>query len=218
MSVLDLLKKSGFFQDLSEENKNLLQKLWISRKFNKNEHVFLEGDSAKEIYLVSQGSIQLYKTNLEGKEAVIKIVSEGELFAEVVLFEQDKYPVNALSLSKCHVYALPKEGFMQLLDDISFRNDFIKTLMKKQRYLADRIFYLTSFDVEARFFRFLTEQHGISDKYNLSISKKNLASAIGTNPETLSRLFARLQKEQKILLEDKTLYISNPDLLKNKNI
>ena len=71
-------------------------------------------------------------------------------------------------------------------------------LMKKQRYLADQIKYLTHFDVEERLFLFLEEQFGKNDEIVTDLSKKDIASAIRTTPETLSRLLIRLEKEDRM--------------------
>ena len=43
--------------------------------------------------------MQLFKTSADGKEVVIKLVRAGEIFGEVVLFEQDRFPVSACALT-----------------------------------------------------------------------------------------------------------------------
>jgi CRP/FNR family transcriptional regulator len=68
-------------------------------------------------------------------------------------------------------------------------------LMRKQRYLAERILYLTTRDVEDRFFDFLAEQYGRRESYDIPLAKKQVAAAIGTIPETFSRLLLRLKAE-----------------------
>jgi CRP/FNR family transcriptional regulator len=68
-------------------------------------------------------------------------------------------------------------------------------LMRKQRYLTERILYLTTREVEDRFFDFLAEQYGRRDVYDIPLAKKDVAAAIGTIPETFSRLLLRLKAE-----------------------
>jgi len=86
--------------------------------------------------------------------------------------------------------------------------------MKKQRYLAGRILYLTSFDVEERFFRFLIEHYGTGGTYSVDMAKKDMASAIGTIPETFSRLINRLRGLGVIAWEGQTLTVRK-DYLEN---
>jgi len=127
------------------------------------------------------------------------------LFAEVILFEKDRYPVSAMALEAGLVYMLPTVQFDCLLQDPDFRNDFMANLMGKLRYLAEQVQYLTAFDVEARLFRFLKEQSGGMQTFQCNLSKKDVAAAIGATPETLSRLLLRLKKEEKLVWEGKKI-------------
>ena len=136
---------------------------------------------------------------------VIKIVQPSEVFAEVVLFERENYPVTAVALAPCEVIVFPRAEVHLLLNTPSFRNDFIAMLMKKQRYLAERIVQQQAHDVESRLLWFLKEQFGNQKVVTLSISKKDVAAAIGTTPETLSRLLLKLKKRRILTWKGKTL-------------
>ena len=61
-----------------------------------------------------------------------------------------------------------------------------------------RVLFLTQCDVEERLFLFFEEQYGRQNPVTLALSKKDVAEAIGTTPETLSRLIFRLQKEGRL--------------------
>jgi CRP/FNR family transcriptional regulator len=126
---------------------------------------------------------------------VIRALKPGEIFGEVVLFEQYQYPVGAMALEPGLVLRLTRLQVDCLMLNEGFRRDFIAMLMRKQRYLAERILYLSTRDVEERFFDFLEEQYGRHERYRMALSKKDVAAAIGTIPETFSRLLLRLKEE-----------------------
>jgi CRP-like cAMP-binding protein len=192
---MDLEKKlaeSGFFGSLHPGSLKQLSEICLVKKVKKKEVIFLEGREGGLFYLLLSGRVQLYRISEDGKEIAIKVLGPGEIFAEVIIFEEVSYPVCASTLSECELVAVPAIQFTCLLESQGFRNDFITMLMKKQRYLTDRIMYLTSSDVENRFFRFIAEQYGTSGEYEIGISKKDIATAIGATPETLSRLIHRL--------------------------
>ena len=136
---------------------------------------------------------------------MIKVIGPGELFAEAILFEQDTYPVSAVALEASLVYMLPKMQFDCLLQEPEFRNDFMTSLMNKLRYLTEQVQYLTAYDVEARLFRFLRNHYPGKRTFKIRLSKKDVAAAIATTPETLSRLLLRLKKEGKLLWEGKQI-------------
>ena len=202
-----LIAQSPFFKSLNPAHRKQLAEICVPRSLNKRDILFAEGERGMALYLCARGAIQLYKLSPDGQEVVIKVVRPGELFAEVVLFEKDNYPVSAVALEKSLVYLLPKMQFDCLLQNAEFRSDFMKNLMGKLRYLTEQVQYLTAFDVEARLFRFLKEQYGDRTEILIQLSKKDVAAAIATTPETLSRLLLRLRKEEKLIWDGKRIVI-----------
>lgn len=205
MNIRAYIDNTEFFSGISEKGKELLADICIPKKLEKKDTLFHEGDTGHAFYLVGGGVIGLYKGADDGREVVIKMVHRGEIFAEVVLFEQNRYPVTAVALKPSLVFIIPKAQFGCCLADEQFRNDFMRMLMRKQRYLADRIRYLTMNDVEDRFFLFIKEHYGSSQTITLTYSKKDIAAAIGTTPETYSRLITRLTHEGRITVDGKVV-------------
>ena len=99
------------------------------------------------------------------------------------------------AVANAEVLVFPREGIHRLLAEEDFRSDFIAMLLAKQRYLTERIQELTTKDVEERFFAFLRNQYGEQELIKTPLSKKDIAAAIGTTPESLSRLIQRLTDE-----------------------
>lgn len=205
---IKLIRNARFFSELSEAACEKLARLSHRQTVKKRDILFMEGSKGGAIYLLVSGSIQLVKTNLDGKETVIKTVKQGELFAEVILFEKPRYPVTAIARTEAEVIELPRPGFLKLLDEPEFRNDFMAMLMAKQRYLAERIQQLTSMDVEERFREFLREHYGEKATLTPDLSKKDIASAIGATPETFSRLLQKLEKRGDFSWKSKTIRVA----------
>lgn len=213
MGKIEILNRTALFGNISPANLSALADICLTKTVEKREVLFFEGDKGYSLYLLVSGNVQLYKTTPEGKDVVIKVIKPGEIFAEVILFEENVYPVSAMALKKSLVYMIPKHQFHCLLENERFRNEFIGILLKKLRYLANQIWYLTSRDVEDRFLMFLEEHHGRKETVRCSLSKKAVAAAIGTTPETLSRLLGRLQEENKLSWEGSKITI-NPEVWK----
>lgn len=208
MSKIDKLKDAAFITGFSEKNREKLIEVGKIRQIRKKELLFIEGDKGHSFYICINGNIQLTKTSPDGKEIVIKVIKPGEMFAEVILFEKEIYPVTSIAVSNSDIFEISKHEFLSLLDEKSFRTDFISSLIRKQRYLTEQIKYLTIHDVEDRLFNFFKEQFGNETEISLSISKKDVAAAIGTTPETLSRLILRLTKENVLSWDGKKIKLS----------
>ncbi|HQH99881.1 MAG TPA: Crp/Fnr family transcriptional regulator [Deltaproteobacteria bacterium] len=205
MELKRILKDA--FPSLSDGSLQMIARYCRLVEYPKNGILFLEGDKGNNFFYLASGTVKVYKTSPAGQETVLRLQGPGSIFAEVILFERNEYPVSAVTMAQSLVVHIPREPFLKLLDEERFRNEFIATLMHKQRYLTDRIIYLTSFDVEERFFRFLIEHYGIRSEYDIDMTKKDIASAIGTIPETLSRLIDRLKGRGIISWDSRTLKV-----------
>lgn len=203
-----MLDFTELFGGLSDKSKKMLSEIAIAKNLLKGSVLFHEGDKGFALYILGSGSIQLSKAGPGDKEVVVKIIQPGEVFAEAILFEKDNYPVTAVALKLSTVFILPKNQFYCLLDNQNFRNDFIVFLLHKQRYLTERLMQFQSQEVDQRFFMFLKNQFGMKEKIIPGISKKDMAAAIGTTPETLSRLLFRLKQDGLLQWEGKEIIIS----------
>ena len=207
MNIKESLQKSELFSGLSEEHRNEIESKGENLSLKKGQTLFWEGDPGHSFFILIEGSVKLFKTTEEGREIIVKILTGGEIFGEVILFVNQTYPVSSTILENSSLFSISKKAFHHLMEKEYFRNEFVSVLMKKQRYLSNRIHYLTAYDVEDRFFKFLLENYGEQGRYRINLSKKDLASAIGTIPETFSRLTSRLKKRGIIRWEKKELIL-----------
>jgi CRP-like cAMP-binding protein len=207
MNIEPYIKQSPFFKGLSEDHHQELAAIGSVRSIKKRDYLFHEGEHGSSMFLLVGGNMQLHKNTEDGREVVIRMLQPGDVFAEVVLFEKERYPVSARAVTNADVLIFPKEGIHRLLAEESFRNDFIALLMAKQRYLAERIQELTTKDVEHRLFTFLRSQYGEQKIIRTPLSKKDIAAAIGTTPESLSRLIQRLHEDKIIDWQGKEIRI-----------
>lgn len=202
------LGRCDLFAGLSEESRRMLAAVCGVVQLRKRQVLFSEGQKGQSAYFLLTGAVQLIKTSPAGREVVIRTVQPDELFAEIVLLEGDRYPVTAVALRASRLCRIPGAAFRELLSQPGFRNEFLASVLRRLRYLVDRILYLTAYDVEERFFRFLLEQYGQKSQYELPLSKKDLAAAIAATPETLSRMILRLTAAKKIQWQGRTLRVS----------
>ena len=202
METRRILDQARFFEGISRASREALGSLCLPCEQPKKTTLFHEGDSGDAMFLLARGRVGLNKLSRDGREVVIKVIKPGEVFAEVILFEEKRYPVTAVALTDVLVFRLLRRDLLGLLGQEDFRNDFISMLLRKQRYLAEKIQQLTSQDVEERLRVFLREQYGEWEQITAEINKKQLAAAIGTTPETLSRLLLQLRQRKCLVWKD----------------
>ena len=209
MNVARILDQARFFEGISRQSKEALSKLCMPSECPKHTVLFREGQPGEAMYLLARGRVSLYKLSPDGHEVVIKVIKPGEVFAEAILFEKKFYPVTAVALTDILAFKLRRRDLLDLLRQEDFRNDFIAMLLRKQRYLADKIQQLTSQDVEQRLRAFLIEQYGEQTQIHAEINKKQLAAAIGATPETLSRLLQDLKRRKSMVWKQGVITIAS---------
>lgn len=208
MNIAAYLRNTDFFKGVSDAGMTALADICSPIELDKKQELFAEGEKGASIYLCIKGNVQLYKSAKDGRDVVIKVAKSGDLFGEVILFEKDTYPVSARAISSATLICIPRNRFLNLLDDPKFRNDFFASLMVKLRYLTDQIRHLTLHDVEQRFFMFLRDHYGEVEELELTVSKKDLALSIATTPESLSRLFERLTSDRTLFMDGKKIRLA----------
>ncbi len=207
MNIQETLKKIDFFNGLDREALTALAASARITKLESRETLFNEGMDGTYFYILISGSVRVFKTTMDGKETTIKIIYPGEFFAEAVLFGKKIYPATAVATELSEVLCIHRESFRMMIGNDGSRDVFISALFDKLRFLTDQIHYLNSHDVEERFFMFLIKNFGRQYRYEISLSKKDIASAIGTIPETFSRLILRLTRMGIIAWKKNTLHI-----------
>jgi len=189
----ETLSKSLFFGGLSSEIIAEIERRGRTETFNKDEIIFFEGDKGEKFFFLIEGLIRIYKSADNDREIVLKHIRPGEMFGEVILFESETYPVSAAALRESTLFSITRSHFMELFKEEPFRKYFTANIFRKLRYLAEKVTFLNAYDVEERFFLFIEEHYGIKPLINIDLSKAELADGIGTIPETISRLIARLK-------------------------
>lgn len=176
--------------------------------------LFREGDEAKDIYYLVSGSLKLFRLSEDGRESVIKFVRPGELFAEISADGGRKYPVNAEVLKKSELLKIPAVNMKKICSEYpDFTMRLFGVMVSRMKYLVDAFDGMVSKDVRGRLLRYLEKAagHGGSP-FELPVAKGELALLLGTTPETLSRLFTKLEGEGLIKRVGRgTIYLKKND-------
>lgn len=172
--------------------------------------LFNENEKADFFYYVINGNIKLSKISHDGKEIIIRIVHNNEIFAEAMLYGRNTYPVNSTAINKTYLLAISISGFKELcFTNQEFMLKLFITMSHQLRYFVDMVNDLTSADTTSRLLKYLynlKEKTG-SNTITLPIPKRDLAMLLGAAPETISRIFTKLQNDGFISFNGKEITI-----------
>jgi len=213
-SVLNIISNIPIFSGLPEKQVEEIQNIAVHRHFVKGEIIFSEGDDGDGFFVVSYGRIKVYKASADGKEQILHIFGPGEPFGEVPVFSGQQFPANAQAIVESHLLFFPRGAFIDLITgNPSLALNMLAVLSKRLRQFTVQIEHLSLKEVPGRlaaYLIYLSDEQGAEDSVRLSISKGQLASLLGTIPETLSRIFAKMNSQRLIEVEGRTIRLLNP--------
>jgi CRP/FNR family transcriptional regulator len=199
------------FSGLSENHLKEIENIAVEKNFSRGEIIFSEGDNGNGFYVVIDGQVKIHKLSLEGKEKILHIFGPGEPFGEVPVFTDRTFPANAETLSKSRLLFFPKNAFVALImKNPSLALSMLGVLSMRLREFTMQIEHLALKEVPGRiasYLLYVSEEQESSNHIELEISKGQLASLLGTIPETLSRIFSKMSSQGLIEVEGRTIWL-----------
>jgi CRP/FNR family transcriptional regulator len=200
MEIRQHLSQVDLFKGLTVEQLEAIARIISDKEYKKGQLIFSEGDEGVGFYLVISGRVKVYKLSPEGKEQIMHIFGPGQPFAEVPVFEGSRYPANAEAMERCKLFFFPKKDFISLIqENPSLSINMLASLSQRLKQFSNLIESLSLKEVPGRlasYLLYLSDRNGSIDEFQLDIAKSQLASLLGTIPETLSRIFAKMGSKE----------------------
>lgn len=192
------------FNHLDQESMNKIASKANTKQLKRGEYLYQAMDKDDSIYIVHRGQVRIFRLAESGKEQLIRVLNPGDFTGESTIFSEDTYHDHfAEATKKTSICAIHRENLQELLDDypeISMKilqsmSDRLQQSEKQTASVAieqvtNRIIY---------YLEDLAEPH-MEDEVTvkLPMTRKDIASYLGTTPETLSRKFKELEEEDLI--------------------
>jgi CRP/FNR family transcriptional regulator, dissimilatory nitrate respiration regulator len=221
-SDLDIISRALIFDGLPPKQLEQIKDVAVSKVYTRGEIIFMEQDRGDGFYLVAEGMVKIFKVSPSGKEQILHVFGPGEPFGEVPVFSGQRFPANAEAIRKSRLLFFPRAAFLGLITTHpSLALNMLAVLSMRLRQFTQQIENLSLKEVPARlaaYLLYLSTEQEREDFATLDISKGQLASLLGTIPETLSRILNRMNKQGLIETKDRTIRLLNREGLESLSI
>jgi CRP/FNR family transcriptional regulator, dissimilatory nitrate respiration regulator len=211
------LKDIALFAETDERHLEELQHRARPTRFERGEALFLQGDKARGLYVLRSGRVKVFISSPQGRQQILHLAGPGESVGEVAVFCGETYPATAEALARTEVLVIPKQALLEMIiQEPETAMAFLAGLSRRLREFANRIADLSLLDVSGRLASYLLYQsrdQPPEQPVSLGMSKAQLASLLGTVPETLSRALQRLARDHLISLHAQSVLINDRDAL-----
>ncbi len=208
-----ILSSVPLFSGLGAHDLELLAELALCKHYKKGAFIFSEGDPGDGFYVIATGQVKVFKSSTEGKEQILHIFGPGEPIGEVAVFAGIPFPANTTALTQSTLLFFPRKAFIQLIaQEPALSMKLLAILSLRLRQFTVQIENLSLKEVPGRIashLLFLAVEQNNRKKVTLTISKGQLASLLGTIPETLSRIQAKMAAQGLIKVSGREITLLN---------
>ncbi|HLR60517.1 MAG TPA: Crp/Fnr family transcriptional regulator [Pseudogracilibacillus sp.] len=180
------------FYHLKEDQLNEIMKVVQHISLKKGEILYHAGDTSNVMHIINQGKVKIYRLSKMGKEQIVRILNPGDFTKELALFKQTIHETYAEAIFDTEICLIKGSDLQNIL--LRYPTISLKILTELSTRLdgaEKQTTRLATEKVEARLALYLAEsldsEGKEGDTITLPMSKKDLASYLGTTPETLSR-------------------------------
>jgi len=217
------LRDDNFFCAISEASRRALDRIKHTTSYPAGAILFLEGQSARGVYMLCQGRAKLMMTNGEGRTLILKIAEAGEIFGLNSVITGRPHEVALETLQPSQVAFIAREDFLKLMKehgDVCLQ--VVRHLSRDCQAAHDSIRSIgLSHSASGKLARFLLDWSAEGQESNEGVRKKlpltheEIAQLIGSSRETVTRALSGFKRESIAEMRGSTLVVLDKGALEN---
>jgi len=212
MDILSSIKSIEFFNTLTEEQINYLIDISTIRSFSKDTIVYFESDVDYSLQFLINGLVKIYKIDKFNNEIFLYHIYHGNMISELTSMDSESIYCfsNAAFVEDGIILSIDFKRFKTYFIDTGLlASEFIKEILEKSHQLQCIINRELVFDSTAKVAHMLYHELEIFN----SLKKTQISFMLHIQPETLSRVLKRFNRDMIIEVVDKKYIIKDEEKL-----
>jgi CRP/FNR family cyclic AMP-dependent transcriptional regulator len=202
---LALLRNHFLFRDLPSPVLEHLGSYMKTRKVRRGSTIFSKGDPGTGLMGVLAGSVKISVASADGRDVVLNIIHEGEVFGEIALLDGHPRTADATAMSECELIVVERRDFVPFLrsqPDVTLK--FLEILCSRLRWTSEQVQDVTFLNLPTRLAKALlrlTAAIETSAKGKVAITQREISQIIGRSRESTNKQLRAWAKHGWIKLE-----------------
>jgi CRP/FNR family cyclic AMP-dependent transcriptional regulator len=198
-SALAVLAMSPVFQAAPSADLERLASRCLCERYRKGAEIVRRGSSGDSLGVVGRGRVKTLLPSPDGEaEFIIALLWPGDIFGEIVTFEQSTYAVSSVAVTETEIVFVPRLELLTLLERrpaAAIR--MLEVMAAKLRITCDLSLHMRFLDVPSRFYQrlaflagFDARRDGTAVRIQHGLSQQELADSIGASREALNKVIS----------------------------
>jgi CRP/FNR family transcriptional regulator len=216
-----VLEACSVIQSLDRRSKTKLLDRAVPKQLDAGEFLFLTGESAERVHVLTDGLIKFSTCDDEGRETALGIAVPGDLVGDLSVIDGLGQPFDAVTVTVSTVVGLDAELFLEVVERSARASiEWARTIAARNRWLAGMAQERGSQVVTARLAGRLLDlaelvgrMCGGTIEIDIPLGQTDLGKLAGMSRESACRGMRALQREGVLTYEKEKLRIFRPDAL-----
>jgi CRP/FNR family cyclic AMP-dependent transcriptional regulator len=206
-----MLENVPLFSGLSSAALAEIEQHGAVKSFKKNAIVINQDDESYSLYVILSGSVKVYISGEDGREAVLNHQSAGDYFGDLALIDKQPRVASVMTTEASRFMIISREDFLLCLSkNPEIAINLIKPMTSRMRMLAKNVSSLALLDVYGRVARVLLEQAEAQEDGEMiteKITQQEIADMVGASRAMVSRILKDLKAGGYISVDKKRISI-----------
>jgi CRP-like cAMP-binding protein len=214
---LALLSETDIFRDLGPEDMAEVERMTAMTTCRRGKVFYTPGETGEVLFVLKRGRVNLFRVNEDGKKLVLATIGAGTVFGEMSLVGQGMHDTFAEAVEECTLCVMSRSDVEHLLvnkPQVALR--FLELLAYRLSEVETRLETVAFKSVPARLAAELLHlAGGASDGRLDGISHQDLADAVGSYRETVTRVLNDFRRDGLIELDRLSITVKDADALRD---
>jgi CRP-like cAMP-binding protein len=191
------LRRVSLFSELSDKELAACIDSLSLRRYARSEIIFHQGDSSRDLYVVYEGKVRIFKTDPAGHETSISLFGPRDVVGEFAVIDGGPRSATARTVGPCALLCMAGDTFLHYMRAMpGLALGMTRLLVSKVRWTATYAEAMAQLDAAGRLLYLLLSYNerfgqeleaGKRYRLDLALTQNDLASLIGVRREWVNR-------------------------------
>src|SRR3984893_9360558 len=154
--------------------------------------IFAKGDPGTGLMGVLAGSVKISVPSADGRDIVLNIIHEDEIFGEIALLDGHPRTADATAMTDCELMVIERRDFIAYLrNQPDLTMQIIETLCSRLRRTSEQVQDVTFLDLPKRLakalLRLIADAEGQASIRKVTITQREISQIIGRSRESTNK-------------------------------
>jgi CRP/FNR family cyclic AMP-dependent transcriptional regulator len=213
-----LLRDHPLFGALGSDLITRLSSYARTQKVKRGTTIFAKEDPGAALFAVSAGTVKISVPSADGRDAVFRLLNEGDVFGEIALLDGRPRTADAIAVTDCELVVIDRRDFLPLLHSYpEMALQLIEVLCAKLRRTSEQVEDATFLHLRRRLAKTLLQLAANSQPSangrKVMITQRELGQIIGMSRESTNKQLRLWQTRNWVRLQRGCVEVRAPDAL-----